>query len=254
MPGYARKEIVREGEVGIYHCVSRCVRRAFLCGQDPVSGNDYEHRKEWLQSRLEELAGIFGIEVCCYAILSNHLHVVLERGSRHPEFYHTVMEELHGWLSRQFEDRLVEPNSSLGGAIAYMLKHGEKLTLFLHVPGAPLDNNICERALKKAIRHRRNSLFYKPARGARVGDLFMSLIHTCEFSGATRWTISPSWSVTPETWRRIRGPGCPGATEIHSIASRRPPPPLAELLLPSHCPRTLAKKFLQACRKDPVDR
>jgi transposase len=95
-----------------------------------------------------------------------------------------VLENLHGWLSRQFEARRVEPHSSLGGAIAYLLRHWEKLTLFLRVPGAPLDNNICERALKRAIRHRRNSLFYKTPRGAGVGDLFMSLIHTCELCGA----------------------------------------------------------------------
>ena len=94
-----------------------------------------------------------------------------------------VMEELHVWLARQFDERLVEPNSALGVAISYLLKHWEKLTLFLRVPGAPLDNNICERALKKAIRHRRNSLFYKTCHGARVGDLYMSLIHTCEFAG-----------------------------------------------------------------------
>jgi len=60
------------------------------------------------------------------------------------------MARLHLWLTRQFDLRLVEPNSGLGGAIAYMLRHWEKLTLFLHVPGAPLDNNLCERALKKA--------------------------------------------------------------------------------------------------------
>lgn len=90
-----------------------------------------------------------------------------------------VMEELRTWLTRQFEERTVEPNSSLGKAISYMLKHWERLTLFLRVPGAPLDNNICERALKLAIRHRKNSLFYKTMRGARVGDLYMSLIHTC---------------------------------------------------------------------------
>lgn len=95
-----------------------------------------------------------------------------------------TMTELHAWLSRQFEDRLVEPNSSLGRAIAYMLKHWEKLTLFLRVPGAPLDNNICERALKKAILHRKNSLFYKTENGAHVGDVFMSLIYTCELCGA----------------------------------------------------------------------
>jgi hypothetical protein len=94
------------------------------------------------------------------------------------------MEELHAWLFRQFEERLVEPNSALGGAIAYLLKYWEKLTLFLRVPGAPLDNNICERALKKAILHRKNALFYKTCRGAHVGDIFMSLIHTCELCGA----------------------------------------------------------------------
>jgi len=104
------------------------------------------------------------------------------------EFHQTergpTMAELHAWLTRQFNQRLVEPNSSLGGAIAYMLKHWEKLTLFLRVPGAPLDNNICERALKKAILHRKNALFYKTTNGAHVGDVFMSLIYTCELCGA----------------------------------------------------------------------
>jgi transposase len=94
-----------------------------------------------------------------------------------------TMEKLHIWLERQFAARLVEPNSSLGGAISYLLKHWERLTLFLRVPGAPLDNNICERALKKAILHRKNALFYKTSRGAHVGDVFMSLIHTCELCG-----------------------------------------------------------------------
>jgi hypothetical protein len=74
----------------------------------------------------------------------------------------------------------VEPNSGLGEAIVYMQNHWEKLTLFLRVPGAPLDNNVAERALKKSIIHRKNSLFYKSERGARVGDAFMSLIYTCE--------------------------------------------------------------------------
>jgi transposase len=95
-----------------------------------------------------------------------------------------VMDELHGWMMRQIEQRKVEPNSGLGHAIAYMLKHWKKLTQFLHVPGAPLDNNRCERALKKVILHRKNALFYKTANGARVGDFFMSLVYTCQLSGA----------------------------------------------------------------------
>jgi len=94
------------------------------------------------------------------------------------------MEGLWAWCNRQFEERLVEPNSGLGEAIAYLLKHWDKLTLFLRKAGAPLDNNICERALKRAILHRKNALFYKTCNGAHVGDIFMSLIHTCQFCGA----------------------------------------------------------------------
>ncbi len=91
-----------------------------------------------------------------------------------------LMEELESWLEEQIEQKKVEPNSSLGGAIYYMLNHWEELTAFLRIAGAPLDNNICERALKKAILHRKNSLFYKSEHGAAVGDMFMSLIYTCE--------------------------------------------------------------------------
>jgi transposase len=93
-----------------------------------------------------------------------------------------VMDEMNRWLNKQLDEKLCEPNSDLGTAIAYMLNHWEPLTLFLRVPGAPLDSSIVERALKKAILHRRNSLFYKTQRGARVGDLFMSLIYTCQLS------------------------------------------------------------------------
>jgi transposase len=94
-----------------------------------------------------------------------------------------VMKQLKDWLKAQFDERRVEPNSGLGVAITYLLKHWDRLTLFLKAPGAPLDNNIAERGLKKAILHRKNSLFYKTRNGARMGDLFMSLIHTCELCG-----------------------------------------------------------------------
>jgi hypothetical protein len=94
--------------------------------------------------------------------------------------FHTDRQALQDWMAKQFKDRTVEPNSGLGQAIAYLQNHWEKLTLFLRVPGAPLSNNLCERALKKAILHRKNSLFYRTLNGAQVGDLFMSLIHTAE--------------------------------------------------------------------------
>ena len=106
-----------------------------------------------------------------------------ERLHFHQEQSGPVMEKLHAWCSVQFEERKVEPNSGLGQAISYLLKHWEKLTLFLRVAGAPIDNNLVERALKKAILHRKNSLFYKTRKGAEMGDLFMSLIHTCELNG-----------------------------------------------------------------------
>jgi hypothetical protein len=97
-----------------------------------------------------------------------------------------LMDGLKKWLDEQIDDKKVEPNSALGDAISYMKKHWMALVQFLHVPGAPLDNTICERALKKAILHRKGSLFYKTQKGADVGDLFMSLIHTCE-----RWGADP---------------------------------------------------------------
>ena len=101
----------------------------------------------------------------------------------HQEHSEPVMDGLEDWCHTQLDEHIVEPNSSLGKAIRYMLRHWNALTLFLRQPGAPLDNNICERALKMAILHRKNSMFYKTLNGARVGDLFMSLIHTCQLNG-----------------------------------------------------------------------
>lgn len=93
-----------------------------------------------------------------------------------------LMEELEEWLEEQIDQKKVEPNSTLGDAIGYMQNHWNELTLFLREPGVPLDNNICERGLKKAILHRKNSYFFKTENGARVGDMYMSLIHTAELN------------------------------------------------------------------------
>jgi hypothetical protein len=107
-----------------------------------------------------------------------------ERLRFHQEHSKPLMQELQQWMNAQFDEHKVEPNSGLGKAISYLLNHWTKLTLFLSQPRVPLDNNIVERALKKAILNRRNALFYKTLNGAAVGDLFMSLIHTCELNGA----------------------------------------------------------------------
>ena len=93
-----------------------------------------------------------------------------------------LMNKLKCWMKTKLEKREVEPNSGLGQAFGYMLRHWESLTLFLRESGAPLDNNILERALKKVILHRKNSFFYKTINGARVGDIFMSLIETCRLA------------------------------------------------------------------------
>ena len=107
-----------------------------------------------------------------------------ERSRFHQERSRPVMEKLHGWLEAQFAERKTEPNSGLGKAITYLLRHWKALTTFLREAGAPLDNNIAERSLKRAVLHRKNALFYRTLNGAEVGDLFMSLIHTCQLCGA----------------------------------------------------------------------
>ena len=89
-----------------------------------------------------------------------------------------VMADLRAWIEQVFADKRIEPNSGLGGALRYLLTRWDKLTLFLHVADAPIDNNITERALKNAIRQRRASLFYRSKNGALVGDIYTALIIT----------------------------------------------------------------------------
>jgi transposase len=97
----------------------------------------------------------------------------------HQQHSQPVMDELERWITGQMQGKQVEPNSGLGKALNYLTKHWSELTLFLRKAGAPLDNNLCEQVLKRAIIHRKGSLFYKTVRGAQVGDIYMSLIHTC---------------------------------------------------------------------------
>ncbi|MCP4380376.1 MAG: IS66 family transposase, partial [Hyphomicrobiales bacterium] len=94
-----------------------------------------------------------------------------------------VMTELKTWMAQQIKDKRVEPNSRLGGAFDYLRGRWDSLTRFLEAPGAPLDNNAAERALKMILRYRKNSLFYKNEHGAYVGDVLTSLIETCRLAG-----------------------------------------------------------------------
>jgi hypothetical protein len=102
-----------------------------------------------------------------------------ERLAHHQTYSEPILETLETWMEKQFQEREVEPNSSLGKAFTYMLSHWKTLTQFLRVPKAPLENNAAERALKLIIRQRKNSLFYHNDFSAYVGSLLTSLIATC---------------------------------------------------------------------------
>lgn len=128
---------------------------------------------------LETLGKVFKVdELCRTQRLSDD-----ERLCKHQQESAPVMAEIKKWMQDQFQEKRVEPNSGLGEAFRYMLDRWDKFTLFLKLPGAPLHNNIAERALKLAIRHRNNSLFYRSERGTRVGDIYMTLIHTTKLQG-----------------------------------------------------------------------
>ncbi len=101
----------------------------------------------------------------------------------HQAYSRPIMDALKQWLDTQRADRQVEPNSSLGKAMAYMQDHWETLTRFLTIAGAPLDNNLVERALKLFIRQRKNSLFYKTAYSAYIASVLTSVIATCLHAG-----------------------------------------------------------------------
>jgi hypothetical protein len=106
-----------------------------------------------------------------------------ERLAYHQKYSAPLFTTLKTWLEQQTAERLVEPNSSLGKAVAYMLEHWETLTQCVKEPGAPLDNNVAERALKLAIRQRKNSLFYATEHSAYIASILTSVIATCVQAG-----------------------------------------------------------------------
>lgn len=138
-----------------------------------------EHFPEAARRVIEDLADVYEHDAKCReAALSPQQRLTFHQAHSKP-----ILDGLHQWMTEQFEQRQVEPNSGLGKALSYLLRHWNKLTMFLHAAGAPLDNNLCERVLKRAILHRKASLFFKTPAGAEVGDIYMSLIHTCGLCG-----------------------------------------------------------------------
>lgn len=97
------------------------------------------------------------------------------------------MEELKNYCDHLVESKEVEPNSSLGKAIAYLNNHWEKLTLFLHVPGVPLTNNEDEQLIKRSVLNRKNAYFFRNETGAKIADVLMSVIETCVYTGVSPW-------------------------------------------------------------------
>lgn len=133
------------------------------------------HWKKKIPYIIEQFALIYKNE----AYVKRKKMSAIMRLNYHRQKSSPVMKKLKEWFQKQFDEKEVEPNSDLGVAINYMLKNWKEFTLFLRKENAPIDNNICERALKKAIIHRKNSMFFKTENGARIGDMFMSIIHTC---------------------------------------------------------------------------
>lgn len=87
----ARNQQVSLDDTPYYHCIARCVRRAYLCGDDPITGENFDHRKVWLVERMKQLADIFSVDICAYAVMSNHYHVVL----------HVNDKQASGWTQEE---------------------------------------------------------------------------------------------------------------------------------------------------------
>lgn len=95
---YPRAHLIDRENPGFYHLISRCVRRAWLCGQDPVTGRSYDHRRQWIEDRLLKLASCFTVELYAYAVMSNHYHIVLFIDPKAPQAL-SVEEVARRWIT-----------------------------------------------------------------------------------------------------------------------------------------------------------
>lgn len=200
-------EVLRHRAAGLEPPIQMCdaLSRNFTREFRTVLANCLVHgRREFLDVResfptecrhvLEQLGEIYRID----AEAKEGGLSPTQRLVHHQTYSEPVVAELQRWMADLLEQKRTEPNSGLGQAIRYMQNHWEPLTLFLRVSGAPLDNNVAERTLKMAILHRKNSMGYKTVLGAKVGDLFMSLIHTCRRNGANPFEYLLALARNPE--------------------------------------------------------
>ena len=91
----ARKTLISLEDTPYYHCMSRCVRKAYLCGHDKSTGQSYEHRRAWVEDKMLALAKVYAIDICAYAVMSNHTHLVL----------HVNVDEANNWSIKQVLER-----------------------------------------------------------------------------------------------------------------------------------------------------
>lgn len=209
-------DVLRHRDVGLEPPIQMCdaLSRNLPVEFRTVLANCLAHgRREFVDVResfasecqhvLEQLAEVYRVDAEAKARCLSPP----ERLAHHQTHSGPVMAGLQSWMAEEVAQKRIEPNSGLGQAVRYMQNHWEPLTLFLRVAGAPLDNNVAERTLKAAILHRKNSLGYKTVNGAKVGDIFMSLIHTCRSSGANpfEYLLALARNVTavaahPDAW------------------------------------------------------
>ena len=161
------RNIPKEHEVILMHCLAHA-RRKYVEVED--------HFPSECAYVLEQISIVYQNDAHAK---DKHMNDI-QRLRYHQTHSGPVMNKLKSWLQKQFDDKLVEENNSLGKAIRYTLKHWEPLSQFLKTEGAPLDNNILEASLKVPIRIRKNAMFYKTEHGAFIGSMLVSIIQTCQ--------------------------------------------------------------------------
>lgn len=150
---------------------------------------------------LDAIAEVYGVEAETKGMSAE------ARLRHHQRKSGPVLSALKNWIEKQIAEKRVEPNSSLGQALRYVLKHWDGLTRFLTVADCPLDNNEAERALKRAVLLRKNALFYKNEHGASVGAILLSLIETCRLNGVSAWAYL-LWLMRNRSPARANPSGC----------------------------------------------